>query len=285
MEHATTRGITLMIGANLVFCAMACLVRQLSGYSAWTMALFRFLMGIGIISCIAMSGRIKLHFVNSRMLFLRGFIGGIATAIFFFSISRIGLVRAGFIACLYPAFATFFGSVFLGERFSMKKLPALAGALGGVALLMVNSSTSGGPRQGIDRYDLIALSGAMLAGLAVVSIKKLQSTDSTVAIFFAQCLVGACIVFVPASITTTALSPGSLVALLSIGILATVGQLLLTDSFRYLSVGTGSILVMTTPVFNTIAGVLLFQELVTITTGIGAVIILASSAWLIFDKG
>lgn len=286
MEHATSRrGVTLMVGANLVFCAMACLVRQLSGYSAWTTTLFRFLMGIGIISIIAMTGRIRLHFVNSRMLFLRGFIGGIATAIFFFSISRIGLVRAGFIASLYPVFATLFGCLFLGERFSMKKLPAFAGALSGVALLMANSSASGESYRGIDLYDLIALSGSMLAGLAVVSIKKLQSTDSTVAIFFAQCLVGAGIVFIPASITTTAVAPGPLIVLLFIGILATVGQLLLTDSFRYLSVGTGSLLVMTTPVFNSAAGVLLFQEPVSVTMGIGAVIILASSAWLILDKG
>lgn len=123
----------------------------------------------------------------------------------------------------------------------------------------------------------------MLAGLAVVSIKKLQSTDSTIAIFFAQCLVGAGIVFVPASITTVAVSPGSLGVLLSIGILATAGQLLLTDSFRHLSVATGSILVMTTPVFNCLAGLVFFHEPLSLQTGIGAVIILGSSAGLLLD--
>jgi drug/metabolite transporter (DMT)-like permease len=106
MTHATIRGISLMLGSNLVFCIMACLVKTSTGCSAWMTTLFRFLLGIGIICFFAMSGRIRLNFVNSKGLFLRGAIGGISTAIFFYSITRIGLVRAGFIVGLYPAFAT-----------------------------------------------------------------------------------------------------------------------------------------------------------------------------------
>jgi drug/metabolite transporter (DMT)-like permease len=283
MQHATSRGITKMLCANIVFCMMACLVRLLAECSAWTTTLFRFLMGIGIVGFLAMSGKIELGFVNNKGLFFRGFIGGIATALFFYSITRIGLIRAGFIASLYPAFATLFGCLFLGERISVRKVIALGGALTGVAVLLHNRSGSGGFIGTINRYDLLALTGSMLAGLAVVSIKKLQSTDSTIAIFFAQCLVGAGIVFVPASITTVAVSPGSLGVLLSIGILATAGQLLLTDSFRHLSVATGSILVMTTPVFNCLAGLVFFHEPLSLQTGIGAVIILGSSAGLLLD--
>lgn len=274
-----------MLSANLVFCIMACLVKQTSQCSAWTTTLFRFLMGIGIISIFAMSGRIKLHFVNSRGLFLRGLMGGSATAIFFYSLTKIGLVRAGFIASLYPAFATTFGAVLLKERLSPKKILALFGALMGVGVLMYDRTTPGGPFSGIDRFELLALLGSMLAGLTVVSIKKLQATDSTVAIFFAQCLVGSFIVFVPASITATAVPPGALIALLFIGVLATIGQLLSTDSYRYLSVATGSILVMTTPVFNCIAGLLFFHEPLSLQSGIGAAVILGSSAGLLLDKG
>jgi len=274
-----------MLCANLAFCIMACLVRHLSGCSTWITTLFRFLMGIGIISIVAMSGRTRLHFVNNRGLFFRGIIGGIATAIFFFSISRIGLVRAGFIASLYPAFATCFGVAFLGEQLSVRKVAALGGAFAGVVVLMYNPSVKGGLMHNLNRYDLLAVCGAMLAGLAVVSIKKLQATDSTVAIFFAQCLVGSLIVFIPASFTVTVMAPGSLMVLLAIGILATIGQLLLTDSYRYLTVSTGSILVMTTPVFNCIAGVLFFHEPMSIQSGVGALVILGSSSGLLMDKG
>jgi drug/metabolite transporter (DMT)-like permease len=285
MARTTTRGVVLMLCANLVFCIMACLVKQTSGCSAWTTTLFRFLMGIGIVSIFAISGRVKLRFVNSRGLFLRGLMGGSATAIFFYSLTKTGLVRTGFIVSLYPAFATMFGAILLKEQLSGKKILALLGALMGVVVLMYDRNAAGGPFSGIDRFELLALFGSLLAGLTVVSIKKLQSTDSTVAIFFAQCLVGAFIVFVPASITASALPPGALAALLLIGILATVGQLLSTDSYRYLSVASGSILVMTTPVLNCIAGLLFFHEPMSLQSGIGAVVILGSSAGLLLDKG
>jgi len=278
------RGTVFMMSANVVFCVMACLVRELSALNAWTTTLFRFLLGIGILGIFAMSGKVRLQFVNSRGLFVRGFIGGCATAIFFFSIPRLGLVRAGFIASLYPAFATVFGYFFLKERLSPLKWTALAVALVGVGILMGNPSGRAGLSQGISRYDLFALFGTMLAGLTVVSIKRLQTTDSTVAIFFAQCLVGSLIVFVPASVHAAAIQPGTLVALLMIGILATAGQLLSTDSYRYLSVSTGSLLVMTSPVFNCLAGLFIFHEPFSLRTAVGALVIMVSSAVLILDK-
>lgn len=285
MSSSTSRGIMLMLSANLFFCVMACLVRMLDGLSSWTTTLFRFLLGIAIISLFAMSGKIRLSFVNSKGLFLRGVMGGISTAIFFYSIGRLGLVRAGFIGCLYPAFATVFGHLILGERLTLVKTGTLLGAFAGVVVLMYDPHATGSFISTVSRNDLLALFGSMLAGLTVVSIKKLQSTDSTVAIFFAQCLIGSCIVFVPASVSTMALSPGAIIALLLVGVCATAGQLLLTDSYKYLTVATGSLLVMTTPVFNCIAGLFLFHEPFTFQTGIGALVILGSSAGLLLDKG
>ena len=284
MSNQTIRGVILMLFANVVFCCMAALVRFLSDCNAWTTTLFRFVTGIGIISLFALSGRIHLTFVDNRGLLLRGFLGGIATAIFFYSISKIGLVKAGFIAGLYPAFATLFSHYILKERLSPIKWLALAGSFGGIILIMNSNAKTNGLFSGYSRYDLFALTGTMLAGLSVVSVKKLQTTDSTVAIFFAQCCIGAFIVFIPASIGQITISPGILLLLISVGILATVGQLLSTDSYRYLSVSTGSLLVMTIPVFNCIAGLVLFHEPVTPLMIIGALVIAGSSLGFILVR-
>jgi len=275
-----------MLCANLVFCIMACMVRQLSGLSSWTTTLFRFLLGIGIICLLAMSGRIRLNFVNSKGLFVRGIMGGCSTAIFFFSITKLGLVRAGFIASLYPAFAAVSGHFLLGERLTKIQAASLLGTLVGVAFLMFDGTSAAGSGYcTIDRFDLLALFGSLLAGLTIVSIKRLQATDSTVAIFFAQCLIGACIVFIPASAVAGSISPTALAGLLLVGVLATAGQLLMTDSYKYVSVATGSLLVMTAPVFNCIAGLLLFHEPFSAHSGIGALVILGSSAGLLLNKG
>ena len=61
MIHATSRGITKMLGANLVFCLMACLVKLLAECSAWTTTLFRFLMGMGALIILGSSAGILLE--------------------------------------------------------------------------------------------------------------------------------------------------------------------------------------------------------------------------------
>jgi drug/metabolite transporter (DMT)-like permease len=230
-----------------------------------------------------MSGRIKLEFVNNRGLYIRGLIGGISTAIFFYSITKLGLIRAGFIASLYPVFAVLFGCIFLKERLSIVKGMALTGALIGVLFLMNGPSKTNGMFGNVGLDEILALFGTMLAGLTVVSIKKLQNTDSTVAIFFAQCLIGSCIVFVPASTHSGAITSGALIILLVMGALATAGQLLSTNSYKYINVSTGSLIVMTTPVFNTIAGVVFFHEPLTMQMAVGAAVILFSMGGMVLD--
>jgi drug/metabolite transporter (DMT)-like permease len=230
-----------------------------------------------------MSGRIKLEFVNNRGLYIRGLIGGVSTAIFFYSIMKLGLLRAGFIASLYPVFAVVFGCIFLKERLSIVKILALIGALIGVVFLMSEPSKTDGMFGNIGFDEILALFGTMLAGLTVVSIKKLQNTDSTVAIFFAQCLIGSCIVFVPASTHSGTITSGALIILLVMGALATAGQLLSTNSYKYIDISTGSLIIMIAPVFNAIAGVVFFHEMLTMQMAAGATVILLSLGGMVLD--
>ncbi len=284
MGSLALRGVVFMFGANVIFCMMACLVRFLSDTNVWMTTLFRFLVGIGIISLFAMSGKIRLEFVNNKGLYVRGVIGGISTAIFFYSITKLGLIKAGFIASLYPVFTVVFGYFLLKERISQIKGISLAGGLIGALFLIKNPSNTGTFFSGFGFDEVLAIVGTMLAGLTIVSIKKLQATDSTVAIFFAQCLIGACIVFVPASTHTAMITYSSLLLLIAMGILATSGQLLLTSGYKYVDVSTGSIIVMTTPVFNTVAGYVFFRETLSLQMAIGAVIILVSLSGLVLDR-
>jgi drug/metabolite transporter (DMT)-like permease len=237
-----------------------------------------------VICTLAMSGKISLSFVNTRILFLRGLTGGISTALVFFSIGKLGLIKTGFIFNTYPVFAAVFGVLFLKEPVSRVKWIALFSALFGMFLLLHDGSSGNSIYFNIGKYELLAIAGTILAGLTIVIIKKLHSTDSTSAIFFAQCLVGICIVAVPASVGSLQISPSRLSILLTIGILATAGQLMLTRSYRDISISTGSLIVMTGPLFNCLAGLTVFHETFTFPMVTGAVIMLAASATALFLK-
>ena len=284
MTTATSRGIFLMFAANLSFSIMAALVRALSDFNSYTTTLFRFLVGVVFICALAMSGKISLTFVNTRGLFLRGLTGGFSTALVFFSIGKLGLIKTGFIFNTYPVFAAAFGVILLKESISIRKWFALAAALFGMILLLHDRNNGGIIPLSFGRYELFALIGTMLAGLTIVIIKKLHDTESTVAIFFAQCLVGVIVVAFPASVGTLNITPAKLSILLSIGILATAGQLMLTRSYRFISIGTSSLIVMSGPLFNCLAGIIIFREPFTLPMAFGSAIMLGASASALFLK-
>jgi drug/metabolite transporter (DMT)-like permease len=284
VRGGTIKGALFMSSANVSFCVMACMVKYVSHLNIYTTTLFRFLIGLGILGLLALSGKIKLSFVNKSGLFVRGLMGGTAIAISFLSITKLGLIKAGIIIQLYPVFAAIFGWIILKERVSIGATLSIIGSFGGVCMLLTDHQGARLESPGIGPYEVIALFGALLGGLTVVLVKKLQSTDSTPAIFFAQCLVGLWIVLIPASIDTGSINLGTSLILVAIGVFATVGQLLSTDSYKYLPIATCSALVMVSPLLNCIAGMALFNERLTMQTGIGATIVVLSTTIALWKK-
>jgi drug/metabolite transporter (DMT)-like permease len=115
-----------------------------------------------------------------------------------------------------------------------------------------------------------------MAGMAVVLIKKLHDTDSSYAIFFAQCLFGMWIVLIPANLTPIAITVKTGLILLAIGVTAAIAQLLMTQAYRHVSVLLGSLLGMLVPVMNFTVGVLLFKEPFSLRSLGGALIIIVA---------
>jgi drug/metabolite transporter (DMT)-like permease len=267
IHDSTAKGALLMSSANISFCAMACMVKYVAFLNIYTTTLFRFMVGMGIVGLLAMSGRIKLSFINKPGLFVRGLLGGAAIAISFLSISKLGLVKAGIIIQLYPVFAVIFGWLLLRERLSRGATIAIIGAFAGACMLLVDRPHAIAMEYRIGIYEIISVFGALLGGLTVVMVKKLQATDST-----------------PAIINPGAISLGTSMMLIAIGILATVGQLLSTDSLRYLSVATASALVMAMPLFTGIAGIVLFKERLGIAGYSGAGLLLVSTAVALYQR-
>jgi drug/metabolite transporter (DMT)-like permease len=277
----TFKGVVLMTAANMAFCGMVCCIRSAVGVSAYTTTLFRFVVGLGLIGMLAMSGRIRLTFINKGGLFVRGFMGGLAVWMCFVAIVHLGMIKASLISNTYPVFATVFGILLLKERIGFLKIAALVGAFGGMAIVILGGGRGATIHSSFGIYEGIAVAGAMLGGLTVVLVKKLQETDSTESIFFAQCLVGFWIMVVPGGAASVHCGYSGCVMLLSIGLLASAGQLLSTEAYRFMPVSTASALTFLAPVFNCVAGVVLFHEKFSSTMLAGAGIMLGSAAIMI----
>jgi drug/metabolite transporter (DMT)-like permease len=226
--------------------------------------------------------KIDLKFFSSKLLFLRGLFGGFAVFLFYLSIVKVGIAKGTVISYTYPIFAALGGVIFLKEKVSVIQWLAFAAAIFGIFLVAHKSGTSFIESFGL--YDMLAVAGAVCAGIAIVIVKKLRETDSSYSIFFVQCAIGFWLVIVPANLVPCEISLTGGVILLLIGLTAAGAQLLMTYAYGHIKVTAGSAISMLTPVINIIIGFVLFKEVITAKIAAGIIIILISCIIVITCK-
>ncbi len=102
---------------------MAGLIRLIPHIDSYTIAFFRFAIGLALLGSIALIKKIEFTFARSALLFLRGFFGGVAVLLFYLAINTIGISKATVIAYSSPIFATIGSALFLGEKVSIRIRP------------------------------------------------------------------------------------------------------------------------------------------------------------------
>ena len=278
-KDETAKGVASMLASTVGFCAMSGLTRHASenyGIDAYKTTLFRHVIGLGLLGAAALFGRIKLTFVHRPFLLLRGLFGGAAVFAFFLSISKLGIGKGTVISHSFPIFACILGAIFLKEKVGLLKSIAIAGAFLGVYLLAVDDGDGLADLTAFGKYELIAILGAISAGIAIVLVRRLHDTDSSYAIFFAQCAIGLWLVIVPANVVPCRIGYSGGVLLLGIGVSAAVAQLFMTEGYRHNPVTTGALFSMLLPVLNSVVGVTVFHETLSPRTVCGSIVVIAS---------
>ena len=263
--------------ASGFFCMTGCLVKYGSYIGVYRIAFFRFVIGFGLIAIVVMSGRFTLVFNNKKLLFLRGLTGGIAILITLISITKLGLGKGMVLICSYPIFASVISAVFLKERLRLFDVGAILTAIAGIYFIAYEEQ-QGFSMLVFGKYELLAVLGAVIAGIAVSLIRKLHDTDSSLAIYFSQCVVGMWLVLGPSFSNEGSVGVNGVFILLGIGVTVSVGQLLMTEGFKYVPVKTGSLLLMIEPVLCYIAGVAIFSELLTVYSVLGSLLVIGACA-------
>lgn len=275
-EHRKIKGALLLLAANGCFCLSGILIKCGLDIGPLRLVFFRFMVGAGLVVAATKSGRFKLHFNDKRLLFVRGLCGGTAVYIAFLAISKLGLGRGMLLIYCYPIFACIFSAIFLKERFGVLSMAAIFVALTGIYFVSREGSESFSVLKVFGKYEIITLIGAVISGVAVTTVRKLHDTDNSWSIYFSQCFVGMALFGVPALMSTWDISPAGWLMMLGIGVSATIGQLLMTEGFRYVPVRIGSLIGMLDPVLAYAAGVLIFGEGVSVAAVFGAVLVVGA---------
>jgi len=270
------QGVILILTSTVVFSLMSALVRYASDIDPYKTTLFRFVVGLGMLGTAALFGKIRLKCVNGPLLLFRGLFGGAAILIFFWSISKLGVGKGTVLIYSFPIFASIFSSIFLKQKIGLLRLAAILTAFIGIYLLASDNGNGSSSLGALGKYELLSIFRAMLGGIALVLVKKLHDTDSSYAIYFAQCVIGLWIVVVPANLVPCSIGFSGGLLLVAIGFTATVGQLLSTEAYRYVEIPTGSLLGMLVPVLNYVIGVTIFDESLSMYSIVGSVIVIGS---------
>ncbi|MFZ9012010.1 MAG: DMT family transporter [Anaerohalosphaeraceae bacterium] len=269
------KGSLLILASSVMFSVMTCLVKTISTVNVFRTTFIRFAIGLLILCVLVSTTRIRLRFTNWGLLLLNGVLSCFGITITYLVIVKIGVSKSTVILYSYPVFASLFGAYFLKEHLRWINFAALAAAVIGLYLHVTRVNGLEGFFH-IGLYECVALAGMMIYALFAVIIRKLHETETSYEIFFAQCAIGVALLIVPAKIGSVTIGWLEVLILLAIGVLATYGQLTMTQGFRYLPVKVASLLTMSQLIFNYTAGILIFDESLTARAFVGSTLIFAA---------
>ena len=267
-----------MLGSTACFIANVLLIRalaQMGNASVWVVTSARFLIGLAIVMLVYRREFQPRHLFSHGKLIERGLLGGLCTLGFYYTIPLLGAGRATFINNTYVIWGGLLAVVALRERLRPILLLGAFVTLLGLGLL---TNPFAGTTESTGGYELIALLNAFGAAWIVVTIRQLHLREHSSTIFAAQCVYGLLLCLGPALACFTALSPAAWALVIVASVCASVGQLLMTQAFRDLSVAEGSLLQMLVPLGIALGGVMFFQEHFTALELCGGALILAGTA-------
>ena len=272
-----------LTASALSFAVMAVVVRIAGGHGipGSETTLIRFLFGIGTVGILHASGTARVVIRRIPLLSARGILGGIAILLYFLSLSAARgpgatpLTNSVFLGNSYFIYVPLFGALLIGERLCLSTAIAVVSALGG--LYLVAQPDLAHIRAG-DAYGFFA---GIISGIAIVTVRELRKTEPSVSIFLSLCVFGSLValmgMILEKPIWPDLVGWGLLIAM---GITSAAGQLFMTYAFKYTRAGPGGIIQMTTVIYSSFAGILWFGDPFNGRILIGALIVLASAAYI-----
>ena len=261
-----------MLGSALMFAVMDGLIKIIGPtFRVWDIAFYRFCFGILILYGIYGGRESLIKGANPSLLILRGILGSLAFLSIVGAIRLIPISTAMVLFFSFPAFTALFSPLIYRERITLPEIICIAAAVLGIAFKFDFRL------EGAWLGQVLAVTGAVSAGLTVSIIKKLRENHRTGVVYMYFCILGTCITF-PAFISQPQLpkswNDGAIMAIIVVA--SVIGQLLMTKGLRYCKSWEGGVLMTTELIFTSLLGIFFLREMVTWRFWLGGLLILGS---------
>ena len=274
------KGCLLMVIGTLLFAAMHAAIRystqQLSGFEV---AFFRNLFGLMVIGPLLMRHGPSLFYTQKLHLHLvRAVINAVSMVCFFVGLSMTPIARATALAFTAPLFTALFSALFLGEVFRWRRWTAiLVGFIGALVILRPGV-------QSVDTGSLLIIASSLLWSIAMIDIKVLGRTESSMTIAAYVTVLLTPLTLVPALLVWETPSPGLWGWLIFIGVIGTIGQFIITEAIKLADMTVLMPFDFLKLVWAAFLGMIFFAEVPDMFTWVGAGIVFASSFYIVLRE-
>jgi len=197
--------------------------------------------------------------------------GVLAMYAFFYAIGRLPLAEAMLLTYSTPMWVPFIAWAWIGERPPAVAFPAALAGLVGIGFIVKPGHAE------IDRLaGLVGVASGVLAGCAMVSIRRISDTEPAQRIVLYFMLLATAISAVPLLWAWQTPDAGTLLLLIGAGATATVGQLNLTRAYAWAPAALVGPFTYTSVVFSALLAWWLWDENLDRWSGFGMLLVVAT---------
>ena len=271
------RGILLLVFSAFGFACMNFFVRFAGAMPFYEKILFRNLIAL-VVSIIAIVKR-RDPWPKEKStwfeLFLRAAFGTVGMFCNFYALDHMPIADASMLNKMTPFVVPLFSTWFLGERISLKQYSIIILAFLG-ALLVIKPTGRG------DLFPyLVGILGGIASGAAMTCVRALGRRNVPgPQIVFTFTLFTTLVILPPFLRTAVPLEPVQVVALLMVGVCASVGQLAVTAAYHYAPAKDISIYDYSSVLFTAIIGMLFLGQVPDIWSVLGYLVVFAMAFWM-----
>ena len=274
------RAAALVSAGSLTLVVMATVVKHL-GHELPAMEILFFRSAIGLLFVLPVFARDPLEPFRTKrpgMHLLRGAIGAVGNACFFWTLTQMLLADAMALQFSRPLLMIPLAVFLLGETVGLRRTAVAAVGFAGI-VLYARPFTGG-----FEPAALVGALGALAGGLVVICIKRLATTEPTRVIMFYYASWNALFALVPAALFWVTPTLPQLALLTVVGFLGIGGQSLITHG---LTMGEATVLVpldYSRIIYSAVLGYLLFNEIPGPWSFAGMALIVACSLYLVLTE-
>jgi drug/metabolite transporter (DMT)-like permease len=222
------RGAAFIVASELMFASMGATVKAaaLSGMSNELLVFLRNFVGMLLIFPLLLhrGGLANLRSRVPQLHLLRAAMGVAAMYCFFYALTHLALADGMLLKMTAPIFMPIIAWLWLNERATPLAIVAVPLGFFGVVLVLR-------PGGEFNWVALVGLAGGALAAVAKVTVRRLSRTEPTTRIVFYFAVLGTLVSALPLAWGWQAPMPKQWAMVIAIGLLGTLGQILLTQGY------------------------------------------------------